>query len=149
MIKIVRTDSSNPDFLLLVRSLDLELAERDGDQHPFFAQYNKVDSLQYVVIAYSGQTPVGCGAIKEFEAGIAEVKRMFVPKEFRGQRIAQSVLAELEHWAKELGYDRCILETGQKMIEAIALYNRSGYTPIASYGQYQNVESSVCMQKDL
>ncbi len=56
-------------------------------------------------------------------------------------------LAELEKWAAELGYNKCVLETGKKQPEAIALYKRSGYKIIPNYGQYIGIENSVCFEK--
>jgi len=52
MIRIVRTDSENRDFIELVSRLDADLAERDGEDHSFYAQFNKIDRIQYVVVAY-------------------------------------------------------------------------------------------------
>lgn len=149
MLQIIRTDSSNPDFRLLVSLLDQDLAVRDGAEHAFYAQYNKLDKIQQVVVAYQESMAVGCGAIKPFETGVAEVKRMYVREELRGQGIARQVLQELERWAAELGYTSCILETGKKQPEAISLYQKCGYTLIPNYGQYKGVENSVCMQKQL
>ena len=74
---------------------------------------------------------------------------MYVPPALRGKGIASAVLAELEKWAKELNYKKCILETGKKQPEAIALYNKNGYCIIPNYGQYENVENSVCFEKNL
>ena len=149
MLQIIRTDSSNPDFRLLVSLLDHDLAIRDGAEHAFYAQYNKLDKIQQVVVAYQESMAVGCGAIKAYESGIAEVKRMFVREELRGRGIARKVLEEMERWASELGYTSCILETGKKQPEAISLYQKCGYTLIPNYGQYAAVENSVCMQKQL
>lgn len=148
MVKIVRTDSDNKEFLTLVDSLDAELAVRDGDDHSFYAQFNKPQGLLGIVVAYLDDKPVGCGAFKGFSEGEAEIKRMFVKPECRGQRIAAKVLAELEAWAGELGFRSFVLETGHKQPEAIALYNRSGYAVIPNYGQYAGVENSICMRKD-
>ena len=148
-IEAIRTNSGNPDFISLVKLLDADLAVRDGDEHAFYAQYNKVDAIRHVVVAYAGGRPVGCGAIKEFENGTMEVKRMYTLPEFRGKGIASQLLAELEKWAAELGYQKCILETGKKQPEAIALYQKNGYRDIPNYGQYAGVENSVCFEKDL
>ncbi|MEO8234462.1 MAG: hypothetical protein ABI549_03525 [Flavobacterium sp.] len=63
--------------------------------------------------------------------------------------MASQVLNELESWAKSLHFSACILETSFKLENAIALYKKSGYTIIERYGQYKNVESSVCMKKIL
>jgi len=149
MIRLIRADSTSNDFRELVAALDIDLAIRDGADHSFFAQFNKIDLIKHVVIAYDGDVPVGCGAIKEYAAGTMEVKRMYVLPEQRGQGIASLVLKELEEWTKGLGYTRCILETGYKQPEAIQLYKKNAYTVIPNYGQYAGVESSVCFERAL
>ena len=149
MVKLTRTDSKNTDFIALVRRLDAELAERDGSEHAFYAQYNHIEGINKGVVAYEGGTPVGCGAIKPYSPGVMEVKRMFTLPAQRGKGIAARILDELEAWTMELGCSRCILETGKRQPEAIALYTRCGYRIVENYGQYQGVENSVCFQKDL
>ena len=149
VVEIVRVSEENEDFLGLVKLLDAELAIRDGEEHGFYAQFNKPVGLGGVVLAYLGNEAVGCGAFKRYEDGVAEIKRMFVRPEARGKRIAAAVLKELEKWAAESGFRECILETGFKQPEAIALYKRQGYGVIPNYGQYAGVENSVCMRKPL
>ena len=149
MITIVRTNSSDSDFLDLVKSLDRELAIRDGEEHAFYSQFNTLAKIQHVVLAYEDPTPVGCGAMKQFEADSMEIKRMYVFPEYRGLGIATKVLAELERWAGESGYVRCVLETGKKQPEAIALYTKNGYSSIPNYGQYVGKENSVCFEKKI
>ncbi|QQS35159.1 MAG: GNAT family N-acetyltransferase [Ignavibacteriales bacterium] len=146
-ISIVRTDSINRDFISLVKLLDVELAERDGAEHPFYAQYNKIDKIKYVIVAYENDVPVSCGALKEFGHSQMEIKRMYTLSNYRGKGIATKVLLELEMWAVELGYIKCILETGKKQPEAIRLYEKNGYKIIPNYGQYEGIENSVCFEK--
>ncbi len=74
---------------------------------------------------------------------------MFVLPEYRGHGIGLNILKELELWAAEECYAACILETGKKQPEAIYLYQKAGYSIIPNYGQYENVENSVCMMKHL
>ena len=147
MSKIKRTTSEDSDFQNLVVFLDQDLKIKDGEEHSFFAQYNKLDSIKNVVVYYDDGVAVGCGAFKHFDENTVEIKRMFVSPEFRGKGIAYEILNELESWAIEIGYSEYILETGKKMIEAIKLYERAGYSRIPNYGQYENIESSVCMKK--
>jgi putative acetyltransferase len=147
MVELIRTDSGNPDFVELVRHLDADLAIRDGEDHSFFAQFNKIDKIRNVVVAYYNGLPVGCGAVKSYTNETGEIKRMFVLPEYRGRKIASQILSELEKWANELEFKQVILETGKAQPEAIGLYTKSGYQIIPNYGQYENVESSVCMQK--
>ena len=149
MIETLRTNSSNQDFIDLVKHLDADLAERDGQEHSFYARFNKIDKIKNVVVAYENGKPVGCGAIKEYAPNIMEVKRMYTPPECRGKGVASRILAELETWAAEMSYEKCILETGKKQPEAIRLYQKNGYTLIPNYGQYAEVENSVCFEKVL
>jgi putative acetyltransferase len=147
MVRMHRTNSENPDFIALVRLLDADLAIRDGNEHSFYAQFNKIDTIKHAVVAYERDIPVACGAIKEYEPGAMEVKRMYTLPEHRGKRIAAAVLAELEQWAAEMNYTRTVLETGKKQPEAIALYQRCGYAIIPNYGQYAGIDNSVCFEK--
>ena len=149
MIQLTRTDSYNTDFIELVKLLDADLAVRDGDEHPFYDQFNKLDSIKNVVVAYENNNPVGCGAIKAYNPTTMEIKRMYTSVEYRGKGIAGKLLAELETWATELLYEKCILETGIRQPEAIALYKKHGYHLIANYGQYAGMESSICFEKKL
>ncbi len=149
MIRILRTDSTHPDFIELIKCLDADLAERDGEDHSFYAQFNTIDRIKYAVAAYENERPVGCGALKEFGPDTMEVKRMYTLPEFRGKGIATRIVRELENWAAELSCKKCILETGKRQPEAIRLYQRNGYRPIPNYGQYVGVENSVCFEKQL
>lgn len=147
MVSLVRTDSGHPDFRALVHLLDQDLAIRDGADHAFYAQFNKIDTIQQCIVAYSDKQPVGCGAIKAFGTDAMEVKRMYVQPASRGKSIAIQILTELETWAKELGMSKTVLETGQKQPEAIALYFKAGYLRTANYGQYIGIENSLCFEK--
>ncbi|MEO8796039.1 MAG: GNAT family N-acetyltransferase [Daejeonella sp.] len=147
MLTIIRTDSANPDFIELVKELDADLAFRDGDDHAYYAQFNKIQNINYCLVAYQDEKPISCGAIKEFDAESMEVKRMFSRPEWRGQGMASKILQELQTWTAELGYKKCVLETGKNQPEAIALYLKSGFEIIPNYGQYAGVENSVCFEK--
>ncbi|MAP55219.1 GNAT family N-acetyltransferase [Altibacter sp.] len=149
MKTILRTHSDNDDFISLVRQLDSYLAVTDGDEHAFYNQYNKLDHIKHVVVIYVHKKPVSCGAIKHYDDNTMEVKRMFTVPQARGTGLAGNVLQELEDWARELGYNRCILETGKRQIEAVRLYTKEQYTPIPNYGQYQEMENSLCFEKQL
>jgi len=147
MIEFRRTDSTDTDFIMLVKQLDADLALRDGTDHGFYAQFNRIDLIRHVIVAYEDSKPVSCGAIKAFLPESMEVKRMYTLPEHRGKGLAAQVLRELEGWAVELSYSGCVLETGKKQPEAIRLYEKSGYLVIPNYGQYAGVDNSICFQK--
>ncbi len=149
MITLTRTDCSNPDFVALVKLLDAYLSEKDGTEHDYYHQFNSIDKLKHVVVCYENGAAVACGAIKGFDAGAMEVKRMFTLPASRGKGFASLVLTELETWAAELGYKTCVLETGKRQEEAVGLYKRKGYSLIPNYAQYIGIENSVCFQKTL
>ncbi len=148
-LQIRRTNSGDPDFLRLVSLLDQDLAIRDGDQHAFFSQFNKLDKTLNAVVVYTENVAIGCGAIRPYSENTVEVKRMFVMPTQRGKGIGIMLLTELESWAVESGYKRCILETGKKQPEAIRLYQKADYLSIPNYGQYEQIENSVCFEKML
>jgi putative acetyltransferase len=147
MTTFSRTDSDNTDFQKLVALLDDDLRIRDGDEHVFYAQFNKIVNIRNVIVCYVENKPIGCGVFREYDPKKVEIKRMFVLSGYRGHGIGLNILKELELWALELNYTECILETGKKQPEAISLYQKAGYMIINNYGQDKNVENSVCMAK--
>jgi putative acetyltransferase len=149
MLRLLRTDSDNTDFRALVKQLDEWLAIIDGDENSFYSQYNKIDKIRNAVIAFEEDVPIGCGAVKQYSDDTMEVKRMYTLPEHRKKGVAQNILSELEIWSKELGYKRCILETGKRQSDAIALYKKQGYVSIPNYGQYVGMDNSVCFEKQL
>jgi putative acetyltransferase len=149
MITVTRTTSNNPDFEKLVIELDAVLAILDGEDHAFYAQFNKSSALKNAIIAYENETAVGIGAYKEYDSETVEMKRMYTISEYRGKGIASTILTELELWAKEENYNIAVLETGFLQTDAISLYQKLGYVITENYGQYIGVENSVCMKKSL
>jgi GNAT superfamily N-acetyltransferase len=142
-----RTDSEDKDFQKLVMLLDNYLDESDKTAHSTCEPFNKTDTIKYAVVAYSANEAVGCGAIRKYSSDTMEIKRMFVRKNERKKGIASMILDELECWTKELGFTRCILETGEKLPEAVSLYQKNGYLRIANYGPYKCLGSSICFEK--
>lgn len=149
MITVTRTTSNNPDFEKLVIELDAVLAILDGEDHAFYAQFNKSSALKNAIIAYENETAVGIGAYKEYDSETVEMKRMYTLPEFRGKGIASKILSELELWAKEENYKIAVLETGFLQTDAISLYQKLGYVITENYGQYIGVENSICMKKKM
>lgn len=148
-IRIRRTSATDPEFVHLVGSLDAFLAELNGEQHSFYSQHNRSESLAGVLVASRDGEPVGCGAFRRLDEAAAEIKRMFVLPAERGAGIGRTILDSLEADAVEAGCSYARLETSKRLEAAVRLYSTSGYAVIPNYGPYAGVEDSVCMEKDL
>lgn len=144
-----RVDSDNIDFKTLVNQLNNYLAVVDGEEHDFYNQFNKMEQLTNCIVLYDNDKAVGCGALKKFNSNTFEIKRMFVEPSQRGKGIATHILKELEQWSLELNASYCVLETGKRMQDAVALYQKNGYTLITNYEPYIGIENSICFQKKL
>lgn len=144
---IKRTSHTDSHFQELVQLLDADLAERDGEENLFYAQFNGITQLNHAIVLYQEKEPLGCGAFKPFDEKSVEIKRMFVREKARGQGLAGEVLKALEDWAKELGYTRTVLETGKRQPEAIRLYQKHDYRRVENFGPYKGIENSLCFAK--
>ena len=149
MLRLLRTDFQNRDFQKLVSQLDSYLKITDGDEHGFYNQFNAIDKLESVIVAYSNNTAAGCGAFKKYDAKTVEIKRMFTMERFRRKGLAVKILNALESWAAELKYENIVLETGIRQIEAVNFYKKNDYEIIPNYGQYLGMENSLCFEKQL
>lgn len=147
MLRLQRTDTKNPDLILLVKELDNYLKITDGEDHTFYNQFNGLDNIKHCLVVYLKEIPVGCGAFKKYDDKTVEIKRMYVKPEFRGIGIAQNIIQELESWAASLAYKRCVLETGDRQVEAVQFYHKVGYQLIPNYGQYTEMANSNCFEK--
>jgi GNAT superfamily N-acetyltransferase len=148
-MQILRTDSSNIDFQNLVKLLDADLAIRNGDKHAFYDQFNKIDMIKNCIVIYIDKIPAACGAFKKFEENTVEIKRMYTNPKFRKKGLATAIVKELEIWAKESDYKKAVLESSLKQNEALSVYEKSGYHRIPNYGQYIEIDESVCYEKIL
>lgn len=147
--ELLKTNSTNKDFIKLTELLDNNLNTIYGGLQE---KYNKLNNLSYIkdaIVIYSENTPVACGAFKEYDALSVEIKRIFVKNEFRRNGLAKLILSELETIAKLRGYQTAVLQTGSKQPEAIELYKSSGYRVIENYGPYIGDDNSICMKKSL
>ena len=140
-MKFEYTDGHNKDFIELCHGLDEFLNELVGGEE------NRAEYI--VVIAYDNDIPVGSASFKKYDDENAEVKRVFVKEEYRGQGISNELMKMLEQRAREKGFKYFILESGEPLVSAMALYRKIGYKVIPNYGQYVNMEESICMKKKL
>lgn len=144
---VTRTNGTDADLKKLIMELDKFLWSIYHQGMEYFGQFNYVDEDHRAVVIYNNDKPTGCGCLRAIDKDTAEIKRMYVLPSERKKGIAGLVLAELETWAKELGYRQVILETGDRLTEAIHLYQKHGYNITDNYGPYVGIKESVCMKK--
>lgn len=147
MLTVKRTNGRDSDFKELIEQLDKFLWSLYNNRMEFFGRFNYVDEDHQAVLIYNEGKPVGCGCLRETDAETVEIKRMFVVPAERKKGVASLVLTELEKWAKESGYGKIILETGDKLTEAINLYQKHQYKITDNFGPYVGVKESICMKK--
>ncbi len=147
---VALADPSSPESLALLQHLweELDQLYSDANLGQYTAAAVQGVGSAFVVARLNGQA-VGCGAIRPFKPGVAEVKRMYVEPAARRQGISRRILAKLENIAQESGYVALILETGLKQPEAIALYSSSGYQRVECYESYAHDPLSICFEKRL
>jgi GNAT superfamily N-acetyltransferase len=107
---------------------------------------NPAQARDLYVAAFVDGLPVGSGALREFDRTTAEVRRMYVRPEHRGKHVGHAILEHLVASARELGYERLILETGKKQAPAIAFYENYGFRRIEAFGEHVTDETSLCYE---
>ncbi len=150
-MRFIYTDGSNLDFIELCHDLDNFLNELVGgeENRAEYIPYNQLDDIHDVIVVYDDDIPVGSASFKKYDDECAEVKRVFIKQEHRRKGIASKLMELLENVAREQGYHYLVLESGEPLIAAMALYRKIGYKVIQNYGQYKDMPDSICMKKKL
>ncbi|HWM19434.1 MAG TPA: GNAT family N-acetyltransferase [Ilumatobacteraceae bacterium] len=167
---VERTSLEDPDALDLIARLNDELTGRydDPSDNHFRLEPDDVSpGIGAVVVGRLADRAVACGAIRRIRdldgdidgdidsdsdgtgRRIAEIKRMYVVPDARGNKLGAAVLDRLEHEATELGIDQIVLETGSRQPEAIQMYERAGFTARERWGEYAHAPHSRCFEKRL
>ena len=150
----------HPDVRKLVDEVQIEYARRynsEGDITPLDSRMFEPPGGLFLLAYDDEGRPIATGAWRGcesgdegYEDGDAEIKRMYVVPQARGQGLARRILAMLEDNARQAGRLRMVLETGIAQPEAIELYRSSGYEPAPrKFGSYRFEDKSRCMFKDL
>lgn len=146
-----RTNGKNTDFIENCKLLDIDLDRRVGReiQRDKYNKFNQLDEIQEAIVVYEGKKSIGGGAIRKYNTTDAELKRIFVHTEYQGLGVGTKLVSLLLEWAKEIGYNRVVLETGELLAESCAVYKKLGFEIIPNYGPYVNMPESLCMAKRL
>lgn len=99
-------------------------------------------------IALVDDKPAGCIALRKLDEKRSELKRLYIRPEFRGEKIAKSLMELIIKDAKEIGYSCILLDTISFMKEAINMYKNFGFREIPPYNN-SPVEGTVFFQLDL
>ncbi len=143
---------------LLVRAATIQLREVDPDDPVartaaglYFAELDRrfpagfdpgdPDHAGTFLLATSGGRPVAYGGVRALAEGTGEIKRMWVDDAWRGAGLGARMLRELEALAVRRGHRRVVLDTNRALTEAIAMYERAGYTPIERYNDNPYAEA--------
>lgn len=146
-----KTNGENPDFAKLCEMLDRNLDEVAGTKidRTKYEKYNLRDSIQDAIVIYRGGEAVGCGAYKLYDGETAELKRIYIKPALRGLGLGKELLRRLEADARIAGFRYAVLETGELLTAAMALYQKAGYKIIPNYGQYADMPESICMSRKI
>ncbi|NHC13563.1 GNAT family N-acetyltransferase [Motilibacter deserti] len=139
------TDAGDPDVRRLVAAAEDELRRRypeDDDLGP------DVHALVWLVAERDGHG-VGIIALCPLEEGVGELKRLYVADEARRGGVARALLDAAEDEGRARGMSALRLETGTRQPEAMALYQRHGWAPIAPYGYWAGHPMTRCYGKQL
>ncbi|WP_239955116.1 GNAT family N-acetyltransferase [Pantoea sp. Z09] len=149
MIQVARESADHPDARWLLDQLSDALARLTGSsgRARFDAAEMMMPGRLFAVARNAQRQPVGCGAFRPLQPGVAELKRMFALPGSRG--VGAALLTFLEQQARQAGYQQLWLETRRVNGRALAFYARHGYQPIASFGPYAAMPQAQCLGKRL
>ncbi|MCU1409889.1 MAG: family N-acetyltransferase [Rhodoglobus sp.] len=129
-------------------------AELDAEQRAAVDEVlaTRDDEFVATVVAFDGDAPAGHAALRPAPGepeGTLEVKKVFVPVQFRGRGVSKLLMSELEAIALGRGATRLVLQTGNLQTEAVSLYEAIGYRAIPPYGGYGVIPATLCFEKIL
>jgi putative acetyltransferase len=112
-------------------NIDMSFQNFEQEMAQIGSIYSLPGGLFWVVQA--GTQLVGCVGFKHLDTATAEVKRLYVQPAFRGHKLGEQLMQVLTDTARQLGYQRLVLDTVPQTVFAQSIYQRMGFTPIAQY----------------
>lgn len=119
-------------------SEDTELIDRYFDADGFAEELDGLPGAYAppagcLLVAMQDGRPAGCVAMRDCGDRVCEMKRMFVPEEFRGAGIGRALVGRIIAAARSAGYERMLLDTGKRQQAAMKLYESFGFRRIEAY----------------
>lgn len=101
--------------------------------------------------AWVGDALAGMGAIRKLDPMHGELKSMRVASDWLGRKIGEAMLLHLLSVARQRGYARVSLETGQgpAFEPALGLYRKHGFVNCEAFADYVLDEFSQCLTLQL
>jgi len=152
VLEIVISNPQGRDAQRLLREAAIEARELYPELHDQDAPWPTnppTPAGGVYLLGYAGGTAVAGGALRPLSPNVAEVRRMYVSRPARRRGYARAMLESLEANAKKLGYGTLRLETGNKQMSAMALYESCGFHRIEPFGEYAGNPISICFEKGL
>ena len=108
-----------------------------------YTRYSEQENIGKVWLVSIDNHSAGCIAYRKKADGVAEVKRLFIRKEYRGQGIAKCLLKTVERFAIEQGYHTLFLDTRITLEPAVSIYQAFGFQIVFQQGLYIQMEKRL------
>ncbi|HEV3425942.1 MAG TPA: GNAT family N-acetyltransferase [Paraburkholderia sp.] len=149
-MNIAIEDPAQPDVIALLQHSDEEAAKLypAESNHLLPLDALRAPSVMFHVARDADGQALATGALVLY-GDWAEIKRMWVEPQARGQGLSKAILATLEQKARTRSVRWLRLETGVESHAALGLYHRAGFAARDPFADYQPDPLSVFMEKDL
>jgi putative acetyltransferase len=152
-MEIRRLTGGTPEAVELHMEMSAEmevlLHDRVDDGTGGYVFPQKFEAGSAFLLGYEDEVAIACGGYRPYAERVAEIKRMYVRPAYRGQGHSKAILAAIEEAARSDGYSKVILETTDRQLNAISLYEKSGYRRVPNYFPYEDVAWCLCFEKEL
>jgi putative acetyltransferase len=147
---IIESDPQGADAMALLHAAAIEARKLYPELHDAVAPWPSnppTPPRGAYFVAYDATQPVAMGAHRPLDQTTTEVRRMYVMADARRAGLGRDILQRIEEHAKSQGFTRLVLETGNRQLPAMRLYESCGFQRIAPFGDYVDDPTSVCYEK--